>query len=83
MARRLEVLCPNRQVRRQRGKSDESDAYIAAEATLAGTADAVPKDGNGPIEAIRVVLVARANLQLPQTPGRGRGQCRAAAGVRR
>ncbi|MGO1318376.1 MAG: IS110 family transposase [Microbacterium gubbeenense] len=54
-----EVLRPKRQVRRLHGKSDEIDAYLAAEATLAGTAESVPKSSNGLVEGIRVVMVAR------------------------
>lgn len=49
----IEVLRPSRQVRRMRGKSDEIDAYAAAETALAGTNCSVPKDRNGRVEAIR------------------------------
>jgi transposase len=54
-----EVLRPKRQVRRMHGKSDEIDAYAAAETALAGTSAATPKSGDGLVEAIRVVTVAR------------------------
>lgn len=55
----VEVLRPSRQVRRMRGKSDEIDAYAAAETALAGTNCSVPKDHDGRVEAIRVVTTAR------------------------
>jgi transposase len=55
----VEVLRPTRQVRRMRGKSDEIDAYAAAESALAGTNCSTPKDGDGLVEAIRVVTTAR------------------------
>lgn len=55
----LEVLRPTRQVRRMRGKSDEIDAYAAAETALAGTNCSTPKDRNGHAEAARVVSIAR------------------------
>lgn len=55
----VEVLRPTRQVRRMRGKSDEIDAYAAAESALAGTNCSTPKHGDGLVEAIRVVTTAR------------------------
>lgn len=55
----IEVLRPTRQVRRMRGKSDDIDAYAAAETALAGTNCSVPKDRDGRVEAIRVVTTAR------------------------
>jgi transposase len=61
-ARRLpvvEVDRPNRQQRRRRGKSDPLDALAAARAVLSGEATGVPKAGDGPVEAIRVLRIAR------------------------
>lgn len=55
----VEVLRPTRQVRRMRGKSDEIDAYAAAETALAGTNCSTPKDRDGLTEAARVVSAAR------------------------
>ena len=55
----LEVNRPNRQERRRRGKDDSLDAEAAARAVLAGTATAVPKSGNGPVEAVRQLRLAR------------------------
>lgn len=63
----IEVLRPSRQVRRMRGKSDEIDAYAAAETALAGTNCSVPKDRDGRVEAIRVVTTARRSAVAATT----------------
>jgi transposase len=55
----IEVNRPNRQLRRQRGKSDTIDAEAAARAVLAGQADAPPKSGDGEVEMIRHLKIAR------------------------
>lgn len=55
----IEVNRPNRQLRRQRGKSDTVDAEAAARAVLAGQADAPPKAGDGEVEMIRHLKIAR------------------------
>ena len=55
----LEVPRPDRRLRRQRGKSDPIDAEAAARTVLAGTASGAPKLADGPIEAIRMLRVAR------------------------
>ena len=55
----VEVDRPNRQVRRREGKSDPVDAVIAARAALSGQALGQPKRGDGDVEAIRVLSVAR------------------------
>jgi transposase len=55
----VEVNRPNRQTRRRRGKSDTLDAEAAARAVLAGEATVIPKAGNGPVEALRQLRVAR------------------------
>jgi transposase len=65
----VEVDRPNRQTRRKVGKSDPTDAVAAARAALSGTARVTPKTRNGPIEQMRVLLVARrsARTQRIQT----------------
>jgi transposase len=65
----IEVDRPNRQVRRRQGKSDPVDAVAAARAALSGSATGVPKHRNGPVEQMRVLLVARrpARSQRIQT----------------
>ena len=59
----VEVDRPNRQTRRKQGKSDPTDAISAARAALSGTATTVPKHRNGPVEQMRVLLVARRSAR--------------------
>jgi len=59
----VEVDRPNRQTRRRQGKSDPSDAVSAARAALSGTATVTPKSRNGPVEQMRVLLVARRSAR--------------------
>ena len=59
----VEVDRPNRQVRRRKGKSDPTDALAAARAALSGQASVVPKHRNGPVEQMRVLLVARRSAR--------------------
>ena len=65
----VEVDRPNRQNRRKRGKSDPIDAVAAARAVVSGAAAVTPKTRNGPVEQMRVLLVARrsARTQRIQT----------------
>ncbi len=65
----VEVDRPNRQNRRKVGKSDPTDAVAAARAALSGAAAVTPKSRNGPMEQMRVLLVARrsARTQRIQT----------------
>ncbi len=58
-----EVDRPNRQNRRRVGKSDPTDAISAARAALSGEASVTPKSRNGPVEEIRVLLVARRSAR--------------------
>jgi transposase len=56
----VEVIRPNRQSRRRRGKSDTSaDAIAAATAALNGDASGAPKGHDGTVESIRALRVAR------------------------
>lgn len=55
----VEVNRPNRQVRHLRGKDDTIDAEAAARAVLSGTATAIPKTGEGTVEMIRQVKIAK------------------------
>lgn len=63
----VEVNRPNRQLRRRRGKSDTTDAESAARAALNGEATALPKTGDGNVEAIRVLRVARRSAVKAST----------------
>jgi transposase len=56
----VEVPRPNRKLRRNNGKSDPIDAEAAARAVLARHQLSDPKHGEGPIESIRALRVARA-----------------------
>ena len=62
-----EVNRPNRQLRRRLGKTDATDAQGAARAVLNGQATAVPKSGNGRVEAIRMLSVARRSATKART----------------
>ena len=51
----VEVNRPDRSVRYRKGKSDPTDAEMAARSVLAGVADATPKSGKGEVEMIRML----------------------------
>ena len=51
----VEVNRPDRSVRYRKGKSDPTDAEMAARSVLAGVADATPKSGEGEVEMIRML----------------------------
>lgn len=55
----IEVNRPNRQARRQQGKSDPIDAINAGRAVLAETATTVPKKRDGVVETIRLIRTTR------------------------
>jgi len=55
----IEVDRANRQARRRAGKSDPGDAVEAARAVLAGRTTGIAKSGDGPIEAMRSLLIAK------------------------
>jgi len=59
----VEVDRPNRQVRRQKGKSDPLDAVEAARAVLSGRANGRPKSRDGAVEAIRVLVLAKRSAR--------------------
>jgi transposase len=62
-----EVIRPNRQARRRRGKSDTADAVAAALAALNGEAAGVPKSHDGAAESIRVLRLARCGAVKART----------------
>ena len=62
-----EVNRPNRQLRRRFGKTDATDAQAAARAVLSGQATGAPKSGNGPVEAIRMLQMARRSATKART----------------
>jgi transposase len=63
----VEVNRPDRRQRRAKGKSDPLDAYAAAEAVLAGKARAIPKAGDGVVESIRALHLARGGAVKART----------------
>ncbi len=63
----VEVDRPDRRTRRRRGKSDPLDAEAAARAALSGTANGTPKTGNGSVESIRVLRLARRSAVKART----------------
>jgi transposase len=62
-----EVIRPNRSLRRRRGKSDPIDAEAAARAVQSGVAAGVPKSGEGAVEMIRVLQIARSSAVKQRT----------------
>lgn len=63
----VEVIRPNRQTRRHKGKSDLIDAEAAARAVLSGEATGVPKTGDNRAEMIRVLRVQRCTARKART----------------
>jgi hypothetical protein len=59
----VEVNRPNRQARRNHGKSDPLDAIEDARAALSGRASGAGKTNDGPVEAIRVLVVAKRSAR--------------------
>lgn len=63
----VEVIRPNRQVRRMQGKSDPIDAYAAARTAMVESDQPIPKTADGPVEAIRFLTVARRSAVKART----------------
>jgi hypothetical protein len=63
----VEVNRPNRQKRRQKGKSDVQDAINAAAAVQSGDATAIPKAGTGPAAAVAALRTVRASAVKSRT----------------
>jgi transposase len=63
----VEVDRPNRQARHRHGKSDPLDAVAAARAALSGSARGRAKHRDGPVEAMRVLLVAGRSARRQRT----------------
>ena len=70
--RLVEVTRPDRQARRERGKSDPVDAEAAARAVLSGRATGRPKTRDGLIEAIRLHLLVYDAMVRERTAMRNR-----------
>ena len=63
----VEVNRPNREERRRSGKSDPLDAIEAARAALGGKAKSIAKAKDGPVEAVRALLVAKRSARTART----------------
>ena len=63
----VEVNRPDRSTRYRKGKSDPTDAEMAARAVLAGVADATPKSGEGEVEMIRMLKTAKNSAVKART----------------
>ena len=63
----IEVNRPDRSVRYRKGKSDPTDAEMAARAVLAAVADATPKSGKGEVEMIRMLKSAKNSAVMART----------------
>jgi transposase len=63
----IEVNRPDRSTRHRLGKSDPIDAEAAARSVLAATATVTPKDGDGPVESIRLLKLTRDSAVKAQT----------------
>src|SRR5918994_379360 len=59
----IEVDRPDRQKRRQRGKSDQLDAIEAARGALSGRCEGRAKSGDAHAEALRALLVAKRSAR--------------------
>jgi len=63
----VEVNRPDRSTRRLKGKSDPTDAEMAARAVLAEVAHATPKSGEGEVEMIRMLKNAKDSAVKART----------------
>ena len=63
----IEVNRPDRSVRYRKGKSDPTDAEMAARSVLAGVANATPKSGEGEVEMIRMLKSAKNSAVIART----------------
>jgi transposase len=62
-----EVNQPDKAARRRRGKTDAVDAEAAARAVLSGRATATAKTSDGPIEALRMLKLAKGSAVKSRT----------------
>ena len=65
----VEVNRPDRSTRYRKGKSDPTDAEMAARSVLAGVAEATPKSGEGEVEMIRMLKSAKGLGRQGSHPG--------------
>ena len=63
----VEVNRPDRSTRYRKGKSDPTNAEMAARAVLAGVANATPKSGEGGFEMIRMLKSTKSSAVKART----------------
>ena len=63
----VEVNRPDRSTRRRKGKSDPTDAEMAARAVLAGAATVTPKSGEDKVEMIRALKSTKDSATKART----------------
>ena len=63
----MEVNRPDRSTRYRKGKSDPTDAEMAARSVLAGVAKATSKSGEGEVEMIRILKSAKDSAVKART----------------
>ena len=63
----IEVNRPDRSTRYRKGKSDPTDAEMAARSVLAGVASAIPKSGDGEVEMIRMLKSTKGSAVKART----------------
>ena len=63
----VEVNRPDRATRHRLGKSDPIDAEMAARAVLSGVATGTPKAGDGSVEMMRMLKIARDSAVKART----------------
>ena len=63
----IEVIAPDKAIRRRRGKTDPIAAEAAARAVLSGRASATAKTSDGPVEMLRMFKLAKASAIKART----------------
>ena len=63
----IEVNRPDKSTRHRSGKSDPTDAEMAAKAVLSGVANGTPKSGDGEVEMIRMLKSAKDSAVKART----------------
>lgn len=71
----IEVDRPDRSARRRKGKTDAVDAEIAAREVLSGALQTRPKGGDGPVECLRLLRVARRSAMKARTQAANQLRC--------
>jgi transposase len=71
----IEVDRPDRSARRCKGKTDAVDAEIAARKVLSGALQTRPKGGDGPVECLRLLRVARRSALKARTQAANQLRC--------